>query len=460
MTATPSPPSTELRTGFERLLSRVVPVRAGEGPAIALLFTKIFMLLFAYYLLKPVREALILTESSAEVRSYSLAAQALLLMLIIPIYTAFLRRIFPHYHLVPWITVFLAANLAVFLAAALLGYQVGVEFFIWLGIFNVLIVAQFWAFAADLFSVEAGERLFVLIAVGASIGAWGGAVASKYLFALVGVYGTMGAAIALLLATVPLTPWARRVVPPAAQPPPEATAPHPEKIQGVLGGFRLVLGDPYLRLLALFMLILQCINSTGEYLLSSAVAAHAGTLVAAGAIDQAGPWIGAFYGEFYAWVNGAGIAIQLLLVARIFRHLGVGGATRVLPGFAALGYGLLIFVPVFGVIRLFKIAENSLNYSLQNTARHALILPCDEEMKYAGKTTIDTFFWRLGDMAHAGIVFAGVHWLAASPAQFAALNCGLALLWFAVATHIAGRYQQLTGNNRGNNRGQTPIRTD
>ena len=430
-------------TPLERLLSRVVPVRAGEGRVVVLLFTNVFLLLFAYYLLKPAREALVLTEGSAEVRSYALAAQALLLMLIIPVYTAFLRRIFPHYHLVPWITVFLAANLGVFLACALAGLSIGVPFFIWLGIFNVLIVAQFWAFAVDLFSVESGERLFVLVAVGASVGAWGGAVTSRFLFGLFGLHGTLGVAIVLLLATAPLSPAARRWVPPGSRAPPEAQQPHPEEIRGMLGGFRIVLGDPYLRLIALFMLLLNCINSTGEYLLSSAVDAQAEALVASGAIATAGPWIGAFYGDFYAWVNGTGIAIQLFLVARIFKYLGVGGATRVLPAVAMLGYGLLAFVPVFAAVRLFKIVENGLNYSLQNTARHALMLPCDEEMKYAGKTTIDTFFWRLGDLLHAGIVFAGVHWLAAAPAQFALINCVLAVGWFALATRIAGRHRGL-----------------
>ena len=63
-----------------------------------------------------------------------------------------------------------------------------------------------------------------------------------------------------------------------------------------------------------------------------------------------------------------------------------------------IGYGLLVVIPAFAFLRVFKVIENGLNYSLQNTARHALILPCDEEQKYAGKTTIDTLFWRLGGM--------------------------------------------------------------
>jgi AAA family ATP:ADP antiporter len=426
---------------LERLLSRVVPVRAGEGRAVALLFANIFTLLFAYSLVKPLREALILTQQTAEVRSYVLALQALVLMAVIPVYTSILRRIFPHYHLVPWITVFLAANLLGFLVAGASGYEIGVPFFIWLGIFNVMIVAQFWAFAADLLNVEAGERLFVLIAIGASLGAWIGAEASRLLFGVLGTWPLMGLTVALLLLTVPIIPRARAAVPLTSQPSAEAQQAHPEEIRGVLGGFRLVLSDPYLRLIAVFMVLLNCVNSTGEYMLASIVREQA---MAVAGPDGAGQWIGAFYSGQNAWVNRIGLLIQLFAVARIFRLFGVGGATLVLPAVALLGYALLAFVPVFSVVRLVKITENSLNYSLQNTARHALILPTDEEAKYAGKTTIDTFFWRLGDLLQAAVVWVGHTLLAASPAGFAALNFGLSLVWLAVAWGVAGRYQRLS----------------
>ena len=427
---------------FERQLSRVVPVRAGEGTVVALMFAKAFTLLFAYYLIKPVRESLILTEGSAELRSYAVAFQALILIGLIPIYTAVFRRIFPHYYLVAIITAFLAFNLPVFVLFGQAGYSIGLEFFIWLGIFNVLIVAQFWAFAADLFSVESGQRLFVLIALGTSLGAWAGAVASKLMFAALGPYGLMLLTMVLLLLTIPVIPLARKSVPDASRAPPQP--PHLEEIRGFWGGLRLVLSDPYLRLIAVFIVLLNCINSTGEYLLARIVKQQAEALLAAGTIEAVGPWIGAFYGDYYAWVNLLGIVIQLFLVARIFKHLGVGGALLIIPAVSAAVYGLLIFVPVFAVVRAAKILENSLNYSLQNTARHMLILPCDEEAKYAGKTTIDTLFWRLGDLIQAGVVYAGFQWLSASPAQFALMNLGLSLIWLAVAFNIGGRYRQLT----------------
>jgi ATP:ADP antiporter, AAA family len=428
-------------TRVARALSRTLPLRHGEGRAVALLFANAFLLLFAYYLIKPVREMLILTEQTAEMRSYAVALQAVALLAIIPVYTAILRRIVPHYHFVPWITVFLALNLLAFVGCGRAGLAIGVPFFIWLGVFNVMIVAQFWAFAADLFSVEAGERLFVPIALGASLGAWAGSLAARGLLAALGAYEVMLLAVALLLLTATLTPRARDAVP-ASSRPAANFASSPAQIRGVLGGFRVVLADRYLLLLAAFMFLLNCVNSTGEYLLARQVRDHAAQLAASGAIADAGAWIGTFYGAFFAWVNTLGLLIQLLLVARIFRLIGVGGAALVLPLVAALCYGVIALVPVFAVIQALKVVENSLNYSLQNTTRHALILPTAEDVKYAGKTTIDTFVWRLGDLAQAGIVALGAL-LALAPAQFALFNVALAVVWAAVAVRLRRGYLAL-----------------
>src|ERR1051326_3406807 len=240
---------------LERLLSHVAPVKPGEGTAVVLLFFHIFTLLFAYYLIKPVREALILTEANAEVRSYALAAQALVLMAIVPAYTSAFRRLFPHYQLVPWVTGLLAVNLLAFVFCGKAGVEIGVAYFIWIGIFNVLIVAQFWAFAADLFTVDAGERLFVLIMAGAALGSWAGAVVSEHVFAWFDPYDIMLIAMFMMLMTIPMAFMARHRVPRGSRAPRQPD--HPEQVRGMWSGFRLVIADPYMRLIAIFLILLH-----------------------------------------------------------------------------------------------------------------------------------------------------------------------------------------------------------
>jgi AAA family ATP:ADP antiporter len=142
-----------------------------------------------------------------------------------------------------------------------------------------------------------------------------------------------------------------------------------------------------------------------------------------------------------------GLAIQLFLVARIYRTVGVKGAVVIHPIVVAIGYGLLAlspmlggFVPIFTLIRLVKIAENATDYSLMNTTRQALFLPVDRDAKYEGKTAIDTFFWRFGDLLQAGVVYVGLNVLGWTAPTFALLNLVLALAWIGLAVSIGREF--------------------
>jgi AAA family ATP:ADP antiporter len=102
---------------------------------------------------------------------------------------------------------------------------------------------------------------------------------------------------------------------------------------------------------------------------------------------------------------------------------------------------------VFTLIRLVKIAENSIDYSLMNTTRHALFLPVDRDAKYEGKTAIDSFFWRFGDLVQAGVVYLGLNRLGWGVQEFALLNLALALLWIGLAVAIGREFARKAAEN-------------
>src|SRR5436309_16089663 len=129
---------------LERGLSLLAEVREGEGVTALLLMLNVFLLLLAYYILKTVREPLILTGGGAEVKSYSSAGQALLLMFIVPLYGSLASR-FRRIRLINTVTLFFVSNLVLFYFLAHLKVPLGVPFYLWVGIFNVLVIAQFWA---------------------------------------------------------------------------------------------------------------------------------------------------------------------------------------------------------------------------------------------------------------------------------------------------------------------------
>src|SRR5258706_15864776 len=95
------------------------------------------------------------------------------------------------------------------------------------------------------------------------------------------------------------------------------------------------------------------------------------------------------------------------------------------------------WVPLLAFIRGVKLAENSLDSSLQNTTRNALYLPTSREAKYKAKQANDTFFVRFGDVISAGIVFAGTAWLGFAAPQFRLVNPGLVLVRLAFAGRFA-----------------------
>ena len=76
-----------------------------------------------------------------------------------------------------------------------------------------------------------------------------------------------------------------------------------------------------------------------------------------------------------------------------------------------------------------------------------MFLPTDRTQTYEGKTAIETFFWRFGDLLQAGVVFVGTHYLAMGAVQFALLNMVLAVFWTLVALAIGREYRRLARVN-------------
>ena len=156
------------QTFVERLLSPIADVRQEEALSALLMTLLMFLILAAYYELKTAREVFILSQGGAEVKSYSSAGQALLLLVLIPAYGAFASKV-NRERLVKWVTLFFVGNLLLFAAAYKAGLNIGIAYFLWVGIFNVMVIAQFWAFANSLYTQEQGKRLFPLIGIGSNV---------------------------------------------------------------------------------------------------------------------------------------------------------------------------------------------------------------------------------------------------------------------------------------------------
>ncbi len=164
-------------TPTERFLSLFTTLRPSEGRGAVLLALQAFTILFAYYLLKVIRDPLILGEGDPELKAYTNAMQAMLLMIIVPVFTRIyhaLGQTGAKHVLVSRILLFFIMNLVLFGFAYGAGLRIAIAFYVWLGIFSVMALALFWGFSADLYNVKSGQRIFVLVAAAATGGAYFG----------------------------------------------------------------------------------------------------------------------------------------------------------------------------------------------------------------------------------------------------------------------------------------------
>ncbi len=435
--AVPHRPST--------LLSLFGDVREHEGLTVLLLLANLFVMLAGYYVCKTVREPLILTGGGAEMKSYAAAGQALLLMGFVPLYGWFASRV-DRIRLLLGVSLFFIVNLELFWLAGRAGVPyLGIAFFIWVGIFNNAVIAQFWSYGNDLFDKPAGERLFPIIGIGATLGSPVGAWFAGELFKRgANPFSLLQVAVAFLSVSM-LLYWlidrreGRRRSQPGA------------RLDRGQHGFALLLNSPYLGMICLLLLVLNLVNTTGEYILSSSVVQHADQLGAADPAFNKGAYIGAFYGNYFFWVNILAVVLQSVVASRLVKYFGMGGALFALP-FVALGaYGVLAAGAGLAVARVAKTAENATDYSIMNVARQMLWLPTSREEKYKAKQAADTFIVRSGDVLSAVLVWVGTVVLGVGYREFAFANVMLVAMWIGLSYILLREYR------RRSDRGLTPV---
>jgi AAA family ATP:ADP antiporter len=489
----PAPPgstgstSAKPRTLLERFLGLFADVQAGEAANVTLMFANIFLILTAYYVLKVVREGLMIGGvelfglGGDEIKAYLPAVMTVLLLGVVPAYGALASAV-SRVRLLNSTTLFVMITLVLFYlwgSGAGVGTAIGLSFYVYLGIVNVFLIAQFWSFANDIYTERQGKRLFAIIAIGQSLGAvLGPKIAAAFatdIFLLLLISSGVFAVCMLLYNIVNRREAAAQSDSSRAE---EAEAPLAKG-----GGFGLVFKTRYLLLIALMILVTNVVNTTGEYILSNAAKTHSEEVIPeldaerlrradadAAALVQSGgaanledaraeergkalrgarsEVIGAFYGNFFFWVNLVGVLVQMFLVSRIFKYLGVRVALFALPLISFSSYAAFAVIGGLAVLRVAKTAENATDYSLQNTVKQALFLPTDREAKYKAKAAIDTFFVRFGDSASAAIVATGLHVLHLTPRSFALVNVALVLVWVLLNVGIAREHKKMVPDDR------------
>ncbi len=446
---------------MERCLRLFTDVRPGEGGTALLMLANAFLILCAYYFVKPLRDGWIAVSDVAgldkwEVRAYSSFGQSLLLVPILAWYARLTHRL-PRAELITWASLFCISNMVVFWALQPGVFfehlpVSGILFYLWVGIFGVFVVAQFFAFAADVYDDGPGRRILPVIAIGATAGAASGAWITNQLVES----GLVPKEYLLLVATIPLgiSILLTRMVDTREAPGGGARRPAAPVEQGdPTGGslIQLLLRNRFLMAVAGITLLLNWVNTNGENLLYRVLQEFVGRQVMAQgltpdsrqALEYTQTVNTLFYSNFYAWVNGAALLLQAFVASRLLKHGGIAGILLLLPVVSLVSYTAMWFVPVLAVVKVMKVAENATDYSINNTARHVLWLPVPSGVTYQGKPAIDSLITRVGDGLAALTVLVGGHVLQLATDTFFVFNVGLVLLWLLVCVDVIRRHRRL-----------------
>ncbi len=381
-----APPRPSL---FPRILGRLVMVRPGEGTVLFLSTAYFFLLLFGYYLLRPMREAFGIAKG-ADKLPWLMTGTMAFMFLANPAFAALVSR-FPRRRFIPLAYRFCAANMAAFyLLFRFLprhgGAALGYAFYIWLSVFNLFAVSVFWAFMADGLSEDQGKRLFGFIAMGGTLGAIAGAAVTETLTR--GAWklepGTLllVAILCLELAVQCVLTLARRFGMGAGA----GTAREPGP--GLFEGLRLFCRSPYLALIGLYILLFT-ITSTFLYMEQGAIVERTFSGTAART---------AAFARIDLWVNVLTLFTQVFLSSRLITRLGLRTVLCIMPALTFAGFGALWAVPTFGALAIFQVLRRGLHYALDRPAREILYIPLGPEEKYKSKPFIDTFIYRTGDL--------------------------------------------------------------
>lgn len=381
-------------------IERVFDIRPGEGARTALMFFTILLLIASYTTTKAVRDAVFLSKFGLTELSYMYIGIAAVAGVVV---AAYKRVTAGHGRDV----VAMVTN--GFVALTLVGMAIGLHLhvkwiswglYFWSGVFGLVLVAEFWLLANDLFDAREAKRLFPIIGGGAILGGLVGGAVPGWLAKPLGAGNLLYIVAAELVVSALLShvAWKRRR--------PEVQrevkeAPTPKLAEGLA----ILRNNRYVRLIAMMLLCMTVSYTIVQWQYKGIAKIHFG-----GRRDD----MAAFFGLFAAVLNLATFVLQILGTPRLLRRWGVGFGLRVLPSGFGLGAAVLIataFVPIpmLGAAAVAMLLCDGFRFSVDKASTELLYLPIPRAVKDQAKPFIDTFVDRAAG-ALASFLWLFLNW--------------------------------------------------
>ncbi len=407
-------------------------IESNEIRAVLMSFLLVFILMAAYYILRPVRDAMASDWSDTEV-SFLWNLNFFISVLIIALYGLAVSKL-RFRILVPGMYAFFATSfIAFYFVLGLIEDRTLVDkmFYLWVSIFSLFHVSIFWSFMSDMFDKEQAGRLFAFIAVGASAGAMIGPLVPALLAGSIGTDTLLLIASVALVAVIPIVIYLERI---------KIIDLHNEGVHADLSaariggnpfaGFKMFFSNPYLLTIGAFILLYTTIGSFAYFEQKNLLAEfdRATRTQILGGVDFV--------------VNCLVFVIGMFATGRIVKRFGMPTTLALVPVFVAAGLLVLAFAPILTVLLAFQIGRRAGNFAITRPAREMLYTAVDRETRFKAKPVVDIAVYRGGD-ALSSIAFAGLtDGLGLGLAAVAAVGSAIAAVWAMVGRYLGRMFER------------------
>ena len=377
---------------IERMLAAAMKVEAHEVRATVLSFLFVFTLMAAYFIIRPVRDAMASDWSRTET-SFLWSLTFLFSIIAVVLYGFVISRV-RFSRVVPGVYVFFAASFAVFyFGTEFVADPILVDkaFYVWLSVFSLFHTSVFWSFMSGLFSKEQAPRLFAVIASGASIGAIVGPAIPTFFAQDIGVMNLMLISAVMLLVPVPMIGALERLkLGELGNEHLKADLRQAERLgKNPFSGFMLFVRNPYLLAIGTFILMYVTMSTFVYMELREFLAIYERPERAEiqASIDLA--------------VNSLALLTALFATSRLTSRFGMATTLALIPALMVGGWLVVAMIPVLGVLIGLQIVRRAGNYAVTRPGREMLFTVVDNETRFKAKPVIDIVVYRGGDMVTA-----------------------------------------------------------
>jgi len=425
-----------IRNIILNFLKTASKIKEREVKAVVFSFLFVVILMSAYYILRPVRDAMASDWTDAEV-SWLWTLNFFISTVIVALYGIMVSK-FRFRLLVPAMYGIFAGSFIIFYVLGSI-YEdrilIDKAFYVWVSVFSLFHISVFWSFMSELFSKEQSSRLFGVIAVGASVGGLIGPSITTIFSVSLGTDKLMLIASTMLLIPIPIIFFLQSLKTKELNNEVLNTPISNQSIGGnPLAGFKMFFSNPYLLSIGVFILLYTGISSFVYFELKNLLS------------DFSRPERSVIWAQMDLAVNILAISTGLFATGRIVTRFGMPATIAMVPIIICIGLLVLAISPLLGVVMILQIVRRAGNYAVTRPAREMLFTLVNQETRFKAKPVIDIVAYRGGDMITAWLFTGLTQGLGLGLAAVAAIGAGIAGLWTLVGIYL-GRWFERDNDN-------------